>query len=125
MVFGKRVNREVGAFCRRQGPEKQLVRACLQSAEGERDNIFGGLEAGNKKAAPNKEENATGWLDPREGSRAKKRDGINEGLKGKGGGGRVRLETFCTAAVKARADVRRGAKVWESWPESVGHVLMR
>lgn len=46
-------------MCRRQGSEKQLVRVCLWSAEGERDNIFEGLEAGNKKAAPNKEENAT------------------------------------------------------------------
>lgn len=94
-------------------------------AEGERDNIFGGLEAGNKKAAPNKEENATGRPDPREGRRVKKRDGINEGVKGKGGGGRVRLETFCATVVKAGADVRQGAKVWESWPESAGHVLMR
>lgn len=57
----KRENGRDGPLCRRRGSEKQLARACLQSVvEGERDNIFGGLEAGNKKAAPNKEENAKG-----------------------------------------------------------------
>lgn len=52
--------------------------------EGERDNIFGGLEAGNKKAAPNKEETATGPAGPKGGEPGGKEREIIEGAKRKG-----------------------------------------
>lgn len=38
-----------------EGSAQPQLRVCVWLAEGRRDNIFGGLKAGNKKALPNKD----------------------------------------------------------------------
>lgn len=89
-----------GACCY-WGSEKQLVRVCLWSAEGERDNIFGGLEAGNKNQHQIKKKmQRVGQTLGREGGRGDLGKGSR--VKGKGlmkewriGRRRVRLGLLC------------------------------